>query len=274
LDIASSKGWGRALTAVVLAALVARGAVLAGPLRTPGRGLDDPDNYLPLARALAGGKGFTLDGRPTAYRPPLYPSALAPFGLGSGSFLLYPAQFWPHKNHVTLVDALARLRERGSPLKLVFTGSDKGNRSHVERYVAERGLSESVLFVGFVEAAVLQQLYLAAAALLFGSLMGPDNLPPLEAMAHGCPVVCASYAGAHEQLGEAALFFEGLDAAGAAAQIERLTDPELRAKLVSRGRELVRSRDVDGYIGRVMQVLDEIAQVRRLWAPGNAYRHL
>jgi glycosyltransferase involved in cell wall biosynthesis len=203
-----------------------------------------------------------------------HPAALAPFGLAAGSFLLYPAQFWPHKNHVTLVDALARLRERGSTLKLVFTGSDKGNRAHVERYVAERGLGESVRFLGFVDGAVLQQLYLAAAALLFGSLMGPDNLPPLEAMALGCPVACANYAGAHEQLGEAALYFEGLDAAGAAAQIEKLADPALRARLVSRGRELVRSRDVGGYVERMMQILDDLGRVRRLWAPGNGYRHL
>jgi len=202
------------------------------------------------------------------------PAILAPYGLSPGSFLLYPAQFWPHKNHVTLVDALARLRERGSSLKLVLTGSDKGNRAYVERYVADRGLSESVLFPGFVDGTVLQQLYLAAAAMVFGSLMGPDNLPPLEAMAHGCPVVCANFSGAQEQLGEAALFFECLDANHAASQIERLADPQLRARLVSRGRDLARSRNVDGYISRVMQILDGVGRVRRLWAPGNAYRHL
>ena len=202
------------------------------------------------------------------------PALLEPYGLEPGGFLFYPAQFWPHKNHVTLVDTLARLRERGSRLKLVLTGSDKGNRSFIESYVAERGLRESVLFPGFVEAAVLQQLYLCAAAMVFGSLMGPDNLPPLEAMAHGCPVVCANYQGAHEQLREAALFFDGLDAEQAARQIEKLEDPELRATLVSRGRELARARNVDGYLCRVMEILDGIARVRRLWAPGNAYRHL
>ena len=201
------------------------------------------------------------------------PARLAPYGLAPGSYLFYPAQFWPHKNHVTLVDALARLRERGSPLKLVFTGSDKGNRSYVEHHVASRGMRDAVLFMGFVEEGVLQQLYLNAFAMLFGSLLGPDNLPPLEAMAHGCPVVCAAFEGAREQLQDAALFFDGLDPEQAALQVERLAEAGLRSELVARGRALVRSRNLDGYIQRVMEALDGIARVRRLWAPCNAYRH-
>ena len=44
---------------------------------------DDPDNYLPMARALASGDGFAFNGRPTAYRPPLYPLLLAPFAAPS-----------------------------------------------------------------------------------------------------------------------------------------------------------------------------------------------
>jgi hypothetical protein len=46
-------------------------------VRGAGR-FDDPDNYVPLARSLASGAGFMLKGRPTAYRPPLYPILLAP----------------------------------------------------------------------------------------------------------------------------------------------------------------------------------------------------
>src|SRR5437868_6439791 len=61
--------WAVILLSVVLRALVmVRGAVA----------FDDPDNYLPLARSLALGEGFALNGRPTAYRPPLYPFWLAP----------------------------------------------------------------------------------------------------------------------------------------------------------------------------------------------------
>ena len=74
-EVASETGhYRRGLAAIVALALVARLAVIV-----PGFGrLDDPDNYLVLARALAEGRGFVLNGRPTAYRPPLYPMVLAP----------------------------------------------------------------------------------------------------------------------------------------------------------------------------------------------------
>ena len=72
--------------------LVARGAVIVPTL---GR-LEDPDNYLPLARALAEGRGFVINGRPTAYRPPLYPIVLAPLTLAPGdtSAGAWPACIW------------------------------------------------------------------------------------------------------------------------------------------------------------------------------------
>jgi hypothetical protein len=63
------------LTLIVGAALLLRLALL---MQLSGRPMEDPDNYLPLARSLAEGRGLSLNGRATAYRPPLYPLVLAP----------------------------------------------------------------------------------------------------------------------------------------------------------------------------------------------------
>ena len=79
----STSWFRRGRFAIILVALAARGAVILPAL---GR-LEDPDNYLPLARGLAEGRGFVIDGRPTAYRPPLYPIVLASLTLVSGSDL-------------------------------------------------------------------------------------------------------------------------------------------------------------------------------------------
>jgi 4-amino-4-deoxy-L-arabinose transferase-like glycosyltransferase len=58
---------------VALGVFVRAGAMLRGPAA-----FDDPDNYLPLARSVLAGEGFTWKGSATAYRPPLYPLLLAP----------------------------------------------------------------------------------------------------------------------------------------------------------------------------------------------------
>ena len=58
-----------------LSILIGGGARASGDALGP-VAFDDPDNYLPLARSLAAGEGFVFNGRPTAYRPPLYPSCL------------------------------------------------------------------------------------------------------------------------------------------------------------------------------------------------------
>jgi glycosyltransferase involved in cell wall biosynthesis len=200
-------------------------------------------------------------------------SALQPYGLKPSEYLFYPAQFWPHKNHITLVDALAILRKSGSPMKLVFSGGDKGNRKHVEEYVARSGLQDSVVFAGFVETPVLHQLYLNAYAMTFASLLGPDNLPPLEAMALGCPVISAAFNGARAQMGDAALFFDGLDASDAVTQILALADSKLKERLIDNGHSLVQTRSPDVYVAKINQALDHFAKKRRLWGPSNSYRH-
>jgi 4-amino-4-deoxy-L-arabinose transferase-like glycosyltransferase len=62
------------LFAIVAASIVVRVAVMLTGIDR----LDDPDRYLTLARSLADGRGFSHKGRPTAYRPPLYPILLTP----------------------------------------------------------------------------------------------------------------------------------------------------------------------------------------------------
>jgi glycosyltransferase involved in cell wall biosynthesis len=195
------------------------------------------------------------------------------WALTPSQYLLYPAQFWPHKNHITLVDMLSLLHGSGRRLKLVFSGSDKGNRAHVERYVAQRGLQDSVVFTGFVDAGLLQQLYLNAFAMIFASTMGPDNLPPLEAMALRCPVICADFDGAREQLGSAALLFEPLDAHEAAAHVLELDDAQLRQQLLAEGLRVVQGRTPTEYVRKINDALDRFAPWRRLWGPCNSYRH-
>jgi hypothetical protein len=75
-------------------------------------------------------------------------------------------------------------------------------------------------------------------------------------------------------LGEAALFFDGLNAEQAAARILELADTGLRQRLVQAGRALAALRTPDDYVRQINASLDEFAKKRRLWSGGNSYRHL
>ena len=126
------------------------------------------------------------------------------------NLLLYPARGWPHKNHARLFEAFSLLRAEDSTLRLVLTGGGLDRLGAVPAGVELRGL------VGRGE---LRELYRTAAALVFPSLYEGFGLPPLEAMASGCPVA-ASHAGSLPEIcGDAAVLFDPRDPRAIAAGV-------------------------------------------------------
>lgn len=186
---------------------------------------------VPLAPALA------------AYGEPMdevaQAATLARFGV-SRPFALYPAQTWPHKNHVRLVRAVRLARERGSDVTLVCTGALNDGYPEVRRAVVEAGLEGCVTFLGYVTAAELQALYASARCLVMPTLFEAAGGfgPVAEAFLSGVPVACSHVTSLPEQVGDAALLFDPDDEASIALALRELwTDEGLRAELVRRGRE-------------------------------------
>lgn len=184
-----------------------------------------------------------------------------------GPYLFYPAQCWPHKNHIAILHALRRLDARGViPLCAVFSGASKENRKYIEEQAASMGLSGRVVFLGICEEPLLRTLYRGACALVYPSFFGPDNLPPLEAFALDCPVIAAAVPGSSEQLGLAALTFEPASDEQLAEQIVRLLkEPSLRAELVRRGKERLVGRSAANYVDGLMRLVTELMPIFRCW---------
>jgi glycosyltransferase involved in cell wall biosynthesis len=183
------------------------------------------------------------------------------------NYIFYPAQFWPHKNHVNLLKAL-QILVRGDPEAptLVLTGSDKGNRTFVERCAVDLGISHKVHMLGFVTTDALIGLYRNARALVYPSFSGPENLPPLEAFALGCPVVVSNYRGAEEQLGDAAILFDPASPVAIAKAIaDVIKDVSLRAQLIERGK--VRAARWTGreFVKGIFGLFDAFEAQRRCW---------
>lgn len=190
-------------------------------------------------------------------------------------YLFYPAQFWPHKNHIGLLLALKILQEKYSlDFDLVFTGSDKGNLKYIQKEVEELNLSKKVHFLGFVSTDKLISLYKNAFAMVFPTFFGPDNLPPLEAFSLGCPVIASRVEGAEEQLGDAALLFDPKNEEEIAFLVNKLyNDLNLRESLINSGKKLAVQRHPNKYIEDVFLIFDEFESYRRCWSNEEVYIH-
>jgi glycosyltransferase involved in cell wall biosynthesis len=136
-------------------------------------------------------------------------------------FVLYPANRWPHKNHARLLAAFALVRDERPDLRLVLTGTRH------ERIPLPVGVESR----GHVPADVLVDLYRTAACLVFPSLYEGFGLPPLEAMACGCPVAVSNITSLPEVCGDAAEYFDPFSSEDIAAAIVRALD----GRLVDRG---------------------------------------
>lgn len=144
---------------------------------------------------------------------------------------------------------------------------------YVRDFARKLDLLDEVHFLGFVSDEDLESLYKNAFALVFASFFGPDNLPPLEAFAVGCPVIASNVAGATEQMGDAALFFDPKNPTELAFLIKELeNDLFLKNSLIDKGRMLVQSRSNKEYFADMCRLLDEFESIKRCW--GSGYVHL
>ena len=126
-------------------------------------------------------------------------------------FLLYAGRVSAHKNVVRMIEAFSALKgevekERAYPdLKLIIIGDDLSGNPDLRRTVVRSGVQNDVRFLGFVPIDVLRIFYDSAKIFIFPSLYEGFGLPPLEAMAHGTPVVTSNVSSLPEVVGNAAV---------------------------------------------------------------------
>jgi glycosyltransferase involved in cell wall biosynthesis len=151
-------------------------------------------------------------------------------------YIFYPAQFWEHKNHKNLLKALSMLRKRYPDLSLVFVGAKKNGYESTLTLVQNLGLSKAVLFLGYIPDEDMPELFRRARGMVMPTFFGPTNIPPLEAIALGCPVGVSNVSAMPEQLGDAALYFDPSSVNEIAETVEKLwTEDSLCAELRERG---------------------------------------
>lgn len=146
------------------------------------------------------------------------PQCLARLGLEPGRYLLCVGNRTPNKNLALAASAFAALGRKD--LKLALVGGD-----HASVFGSATAIAgEGIVLTGRVSDGELRALYEQAALFVFPSRYEGFGVPPLEAMALGCPVVSSDAPAMREVLGDAARFFTSNDRVSLTAAIAAALD--------------------------------------------------
>lgn len=182
-------------------------------------------------------------------------------------FLLYAGRVSPHKNVVRMIEAFSALkteleREQAYPdLKLIIIGDDLSGNPDLRRTVIRSGVQNDVRFLGFVPIEVLRIFYDSAKIFVFPSLYEGFGLPPLEAMAHGTPVVTSNVTSLPEVVGNAAVLVNPENVFEIMRALHRvLMDQALRERMKERGYKQSTRFSWDSSVRRLVEVYRQVAR--------------
>ena len=152
-------------------------------------------------------------------------------------YVFYPAQFWPHKNHIYILKSLLILEKKYDIIvSAVFSGGDKGNKQFIVDYARKLGIQDRVIFTGFISNIEIISHYKSSLALVMPSFFGPTNIPPIEAFNLGTPVIYPDLPGFSDQIGAAGLLVDIYDPNSLSECLFRLiTNKNLRTDLTKKG---------------------------------------
>ncbi len=181
-------------------------------------------------------------------------------------FLLYAGRISPHKNVVRMIEAFSALKtelekdQLYPDLKLIIIGDDVSGNPDLRRTVVRSGVQNDVRFLGFIPIEVLRIFYDEAKIFVFPSLYEGFGLPPLEAMAHGTPVVASNVSSLPEVVGNAAVLVNPENVFEIMRALHRvLTDQALRVRMKERGYKQATRFSWEISVRRVLDVYREVA---------------
>jgi glycosyltransferase involved in cell wall biosynthesis len=180
-------------------------------------------------------------------------------------FLLYAGRISPHKNVVRIIETFSALKADLSKqdlfpdLKLIIIGDELSKHPDLRRTVVRGGVQNDVRFMGFVPIEVLRIFYDAAKVFIFPSLYEGFGLPPLEAMAHGTPVLTSNTSSIPEVVGNAAVLVNPENVFEMMRALERvLLDHPLRERMRQRGYDQVKKFSWDSSAAEILAGYEEV----------------
>ena len=161
----------------------------------------------------------------------------------------------PRKNIVRLLTAFNSIKHK-IPHKLVLVGGGSFN-SKIEHNLIDK--DSNVVNLGYVADEDMPYLYNLADLFVYPSLYEGFGLPPLEAMACGCPVITSNTSSMPEVVGDAGIMVDPYDVSGLAKSIHKvLTDDKLREDRIRKGLEWAKKFSWEKCARETLNVLEDV----------------
>ncbi len=181
------------------------------------------------------------------------------------NYFFYPAQFWEHKNHIRIIEAIDILKKKNINVNFVFCGKDKGNLKNIKKKINKLNLNNNVKIFDFLSNEEIKYAYKSAVALVMPTYFGPTNIPPLDAWANDLPVIYSNHLS--EQTSDAALYVDPDSSEELADKIQKMLNIEVRKDLIYKGkiRLSIIKKDRENAIYELSSKLKDFERKKDTW---------
>ena len=137
--------------------------------------------------------------------------------------------------------------------------------NYIKSVCSKLGLDNNVLFLGFVPIDEIYSFYRNATALVMATYFGPTNMPPIEAMELGCPVICSDIPGHHEILGDAAIYFQANNFESIYLAMIKIIESRDFYKDILEKRKQSSAFTIENALSNINKYLKELVVIRSNW---------
>ena len=184
----------------------------------------------------------------------------------ANDYFFYPAQFWPHKNHIRILQALLILRDSHDlKLNVVFSGKDYGNLNYITDFIKNNKLNSQIQILGFVPAYDMRGLYENSKAIVMPTYFGPTNIPPIEAWSLGIPLIYP--ANLSKKFKKAVITINQNCEKDLANALIAVMKPEIRKKLIVEGYKFIKQQNKNRLLAsnKLAYKIKEFSKIRETW---------
>jgi len=173
-------------------------------------------------------------------------------------FLFYPAQTWPHKNHLKLVEAFSIVNEEYDDIYLILTGNINSNYKNILNRIDKLGIANKIKHLGCISYEELLYVYKMSIMLVMPTLFESVSIPIYESFFLKVPVCASNVVALPDQVGDAGILFDPNDVDDMAEKISILLSNEnLRNEKKALGFEMVSNFNHKEYKDKLMDMLNQ-----------------